>query len=183
MRLSKFIGAAAVFLAACSPALNWREVRLDRLAVWLPCKPDQGQRSVHLASQDVALDMMGCESSGALFAVSHTRLRDPTQVAAFLRAWRAAALENMRATAANERPFAGAHPAANAAKPTAAPLATIPGIEPVMVEAQGQKPNGDALQARLLWFSSGADVFHIAVYAPRLTADMTETLFSELRLQ
>jgi hypothetical protein len=183
VRLRKLIGAAVVVMAACSPALNWREVRLDRLAVWLPCKPDQGQRNVHLASQDVALDMIGCESSGALFAVSHTRLKDPTQVGAVLRAWRVAALENMRATEADERAFAGTNPAATAGKSAAGPLATTPGIEPVMVEAQGQKPNGDALQARLLWFSSGADVFHIAIYAPRITTDMTETLFSELRLQ
>jgi hypothetical protein len=183
VNLRKLMGSVAVVLAACSPALNWREVRLDRLAVWLPCKPDQGQRTVRLDLQEVALNMVGCESSGALFAVSHTRLSDPAQVDAVMRAWKAAALANMRATSLQERPFPWASPAAGTGQPPAALLAKIPGSALVMVEAQGQKPDGDALQARLLWFSSGADVFHIALYAPRVTADMTETLFSELRFR
>jgi hypothetical protein len=183
MRLHKLMASMSVVLAACSPSLNWREVRLDRLAVWLPCKPDQGQRNVRLDSQEVALDMVGCETSGALFAVSHTRLSDPAQVDAVLRAWKTAALANMRATDLQERPFTWAGLVASTGQSPAATLAKPPGSALVMVEAQGQKPDGDALQARLLWFSSGADVFHIAVYAPRVTADMTETLFSELRLQ
>jgi len=183
MRLRTLMGSVAVVLAACSPALNWREVRLDRLAIWLPCKPDQGQRTVRLASQEVALDMVGCESAGALFAVSHTRLADLAQVDTVLRAWKAAALANMRSTAVQERPFPWASSGAGTGPTPRALVAKPPGSALVMLEAQGQKPDGDALQARLLWFSSGADVFHIAVYAPRITADMTETLFSELRLQ
>lgn len=59
-------------LTACTPAFNWREVGFDQAGVTalLPCKPDRGTRSVQLAGQAVQMSMAGCESGGAMFAVS-----------------------------------------------------------------------------------------------------------------
>ncbi|MBV4423640.1 hypothetical protein, partial [Clostridium tyrobutyricum] len=39
-------GAAALLIAGCSPALNWRTVPLPEadLTITLPCKPDQATR-------------------------------------------------------------------------------------------------------------------------------------------
>ena len=44
---------ALTLLAACNPALNWREVRFDGLAtrVLLPCKPDRAERAVFEIAQ------------------------------------------------------------------------------------------------------------------------------------
>lgn len=162
----------AVFvLSACSPALNWREVPLNRLTAFLPCKPDRAQRTVPLGSQAVEMDMAGCEAAGGLFAVSHLRLGAPSHAAEVLAAWRTGTLRSMRSTGGTElpwRPVAGAGAQA---------------FPPVLLEATGQRADGSTVQAHLAWLVDGVDIFHIAVYAPRLTADMTETLFSELKLQ
>jgi len=54
--------AAVLVLAACSPELNWREVRADptALTVLLPCKPDRGTRTVPLAGRDTPLNRLRC---------------------------------------------------------------------------------------------------------------------------
>ena len=59
-------------LVGCTPAFNWREVGFDQAGVTalLPCKPDRGMRAVQLAGQSVQMSMAGCESGGAMFAVS-----------------------------------------------------------------------------------------------------------------
>lgn len=50
---------AALMLAACSPALNWRSVPLDgaALTATLPCKPDHAVRTVEMAGLPVELAM------------------------------------------------------------------------------------------------------------------------------
>ena len=162
---------AVLALFACSPALNWREVPLNRLTAFLPCKPDRAQRTVNLGSQAVEMDMAGCEAAGGLFAVSHLRLSAPSQAAEVLAAWRTGTLRSMQSTAVTElpwRPVAGAGASA---------------LPPVLLEATGQRADGSTVQARLAWLVDGVDMFHIAVYAPHLSPDMTETLFSEFKLQ
>ena len=69
-------GAAALLIAGCSPALNWRTVPLPEadLTITLPCKPDQATRTVELAGAPVELSMVGCDADGATFAVSHACL-------------------------------------------------------------------------------------------------------------
>jgi hypothetical protein len=162
---------AVLALLACSPALNWREVPLNRLTALLPCKPDRAQRTVHLGSQALQMDMAGCEAAGGLFAISHLRLSAPGQAAQVLADWRAGTLRSMHSTAVTELPW----------RPVAG--AGAPALPPVLLEATGKGADGTVVQARLAWLVDGVDLFLLAVYAPRLTADMTETLFSELKLQ
>ena len=106
-------GAAALLIAGCSPALNWRTVPLPEadLTITLPCKPDQATRTVELAGAPVELSMVGCDADGATFAVSHAALADPAQVGAALTHWRAAMLARLGA-GAREPPLrrASEHP-------------------------------------------------------------------------
>ena len=167
MRLHAFLVVAALVLAACSPALNWRAVPLEGLTARLPCKPDRAQRTVRLAETDLQLAMAGCEAGGGLFAISRVPLANAAQSAAILAAWRKETLRNMAAATVQEREF----------PPGAA------WSHAVMVSAQGQRPDGAAVQAQLAWITTGAEIFHVAVYAPRLNSDMTDILFSDLQLQ
>lgn len=159
--------AAVGFLLACSPALNWREVRLDRLTAMLPCKPDHAQRTVPMAGRDVAMEMVGCEAAGALFAISHVHTDDAAHAAAVLQEWRTANLKNMQANDVAELATTNAR----GRKPA------------VLLNASGTGTNGGPLQARLAWWVDGADLFHMAVYAEHLTPDMTDAFFSEPKLQ
>lgn len=158
-------------LAACSPALNWREVPLDGLTARLPCKPDRAQRTVQLGGKDLLLEMAGCEAAGGLFAISRVSLADATQSAPILAAWRSEALRNMAAATVQERDV----------PPVAA--AGLRAGQAAMVLAQGRRPDGSAVQAQLAWFVTGSGIFHVAVYAPRLNSDMTDILFSDLQFR
>lgn len=162
-----WLAVTAIGLGACSPALNWREVRFDTLVSLLPCKPDHGERTVQLAGQDLAMRMLGCEAAGGLFAISHVHLSDAA-VGKTLVAWRASALEKMQSTAVQE----------------SVPALKFPGgTVHAMVHAQGFRADGSPVQAQLLWVTVGSELFHAAVYAQHLTPDMTEPFFSELRMQ
>lgn len=159
--------------AACSPTLNWREVPLQGLVALLPCKPDHAERTVQLDSRDVALRMSGCEAAGALYAISHVRVADLAQVEPTMAAWRKGTLAVMQATAAS-LPQAS-RPAPSVARPQKA------GLTPEKLD--GKRPDGNSVQAQLLWLSKGQDIYHVAVYGPTLRPEMVELLFSELSLR
>lgn len=145
-------------LAACSPALNWRQASLASVPVMLPCKPDKAQRSVTLVPHTLTLDMAGCEAGGALFAVSRVELPDGVPAPEVLAAWRTQALAALRAGQVQDQPTAGA----------------------IRVQAHGLRPDGSPVQAALLWRLRGRQIIHWAVYAEHLGTDMTDPFFAEI---
>ena len=95
------VGALALGLMACTPALNWREVSPGRSSAraLLPCKPDQAIRSVPLGGVLTELNVIGCDAAGTTFAVMTATLeagRAPDEV---LAGWQQATLANMQADA------------------------------------------------------------------------------------
>ena len=166
--------ATLVGLSACSPSLNWRTVAVEQLVALLPCKPDHAQRQVELGGVPRTLSMWGCEAGGALFAVSHVRVDVPSSSVAVITAWQLAALRNVNSGGAappNELPFK---------VPTPADQTALAGI---LLGVSGKRPDGQAVQAQLAWFSRGADVYHLAVFGPKLTPTLVDTFFTELRWQ
>ena len=160
--------ALCLLLCACSPALNWRSVTLEGVQATLPCKPDQAQRPVQLASLDLTLSMAGCEADGGLYAIGHLRLAQGAQAQPLIDAWRDQALQTMRATAA----------------PVASPLAAL-GARPALTvyQASGTNPRGQAVQARWIWVQRDRDIYHWALYAPAIRAEMEEPFFSAMQWQ
>ncbi len=160
--------ALCLLLCACSPALNWRSVTLEGVQATLPCKPDQAQRPVQLAGLDLTLSMAGCEADDGLYAVSHLRLAQGAQAQPVIDAWRAQALQAMRGTAA----------------PVASPIAAI-GARPALTvyQASGANPRGQAVQARWIWVQRDRDIYHWALYAPAIRAEMEEPFFSAMQWQ
>ena len=160
--------ALCLLLCACSPALNWRSVTLEGVQATLPCKPDQAQRPVQLASLDLNLSMAGCEADGGQYAISHLRLAQGAQAQPLIDAWRDQALQTMRATAA----------------PVASPLAAL-GARPALTvyQASGTNPRGQAVQARWIWVQRDRDIYHWALYAPAIRAEMEEPFFSAMQWQ
>jgi hypothetical protein len=159
--------ATSLLLAACSPSLNWRTVPVTQLAALLPCKPDHATRQVELGSTTHTLSMWGCEADGALFAVSHLRVESPQTPQQVIAAWKIANLRNITGATQQALPF----------KPP--PSAAQSVSSGVMLQVRGLKTDGHAVQAQWAWFSAGADVYHLAVYATQLTPAMTHTFFTE----
>lgn len=178
-------------LAACSPALNWREVALDDLVVLLPCKPDQATRTVQLGAVNgeplnTSMKMSGCEAGGALYAVSHVHVADVTQAAPTQAAWRLTTLASLQASAiqVSLRQSAKTFPgqSRSAVSPPGAPSNDAPVGAYMLETLNGKRPDRKPVQAQLVWMTKGQDIYHVAVYGPKLDKEMTELLFSELRL-
>lgn len=173
--LSAAVSALALgLLAACQPALNWRDVRLDNtpLRVQLPCKPDRASRAVAMAGQNLQLHVAGCDAGGATFAVMQADLPQPQLAAVVLAQWRQATLLNMRATSLQDAAFV----------PTGA--YNLP--QSLLTQAVGRRPaaaGGAAVQARAVWFSNGAQVFHAVLYADAIEPAVADTFFASLVLQ
>lgn len=184
--------AAAVLLgalAACSPSLDWRTVRMEGagLEALLPCKPDRAARPVELGGRTVELSMAGCKADGATFAVSHMVLDGPAGAAeagAVLAQWRTATLGRMGISDAD---------AAAAGSPFTLPGA-LPLPQAVRLQVQGVSPDdAAAVVAHAVWFAraeaaaAGAAprlrLYHAVIYAPTPRAAAADTFFGGLALR
>ncbi len=161
---------AAGLLAACSPGLDWREIRPEGsgLVVMLPCKPSSYARSVQLAGQPASLSLLACSADDLTWALAHADLGDPARVAAALSELQAAAVANLDATAPKRLPLA------------------VPGATPnpasARVEITGRRPDGAPVQEQVAVFTHGTRVFQATVLGPRLPVDAVDTFFGGLRV-
>jgi hypothetical protein len=165
--------SALLVLGACSPTLNWRELRLDGvpLLALMPCKPESATRPVPLAGTPTELHMHSCEAGGLRFAVAWADVGNPTQVAPALAAWRSASLQAIRVEPT---------PADDPSTQWAVTVAGAPGV--LGVKAQGQDPQGQPVQTRAAYFAQGSRVFQAAVYGAKLPDEAVEPFYAGLRL-
>lgn len=174
VRLS-LLGAVLLLASACSPALNWRSVRLPdaALSLMLPCKPEQASRPVDWGQGPVELSLTGCEADGATFAVSHLRLEDPSQAGAVLAQWRQAVLGRLQVPqAAVDTPF------------TPAGALALP--QSLRSRIEGRSPKGEPVYLQGLWFArlegSHARLFHVVMLSPRERTAVAVAFFEGVTL-
>ncbi len=173
--MPRFIAAqlliSAAALSACSPALNWREVRVEPtpLKAMLPCKPDKGMRQVPLAGRQVELRALGCDATGATFAILHADIGDASRLGESLEQWKSATLLNLRGESAEERPFL--------------PPGSLGLPQSLHVAAQGRRPDGSQVQSQAVYFARGTQVFQAVIYSSELRADVTDAFFGGLKFE
>jgi len=165
--------AALLALAACSPSLNWRQVRPEgtRLNLLLPCKPDKAQKVVPLGGRATPLSMLGCDADGATFAVAVADVGDAAQAAPVLAQWQALTLANMKAAPASLQPL------------TLKISGAAAGLAVSRVQAQGQRADGAAVSTQAAYFAQGSQLFQVVMYAPTIAPEVAETFFSSLKLE
>lgn len=156
-------------LAACSPALDWRESRPEGsgLQLLMPCRPDHFERSVALAGAPVRMALAACSAGEATWAVGHADVGDPARVGPALDALREAAAQNVGAAQARTLPLAVG--------------GSTPHPRSTRVALQGRRPDGQALQAQVAVFSRGTRVFQATVLGSAPPAEGIETFFGSLR--
>lgn len=160
---------AAAALGACSPSLDWRDVRAEDtgLRAQFPCRPSLNARRVVIAGQSRLVHLMACSTAGATWALAWAYGIEPAQMGPALRELREAAASNVRVAA-----------------PTWQPL-RIPGATPQQEAAQGggagQRPDGTAVQQRLAVFSRGTTAFQATVLSDKPLTDAVDTFFGALR--
>jgi hypothetical protein len=160
---------AAASCAACSPALDWREVRPAGTAVsaLMPCKPNISARTVALAGQDVRLSMLACKAQSWTWAIASADVADPARVGGAVKALGDGTVANVRGRILSSGPAAvrGATPhAANAA-----------------VLWSGLKPDGTAVSGRFVVFSHGTQVFQAIVMGAEPPGEAAAPFFESLR--
>lgn len=158
-------------MSACSPGLNWRQVRTEAasLSLLLPCKPDRASKTVPLGGQASTLSMVGCEAEGATFALAVADVASDAKADEVLAQWQALTLAHMRASAHTQAPIKIAGAAAQPA--------------PVRVVAQGQQADGRGIQSQAVYFARGAQLFQAVIYAPSLSTEAADTFFSGIKLE
>lgn len=163
--------AAALWgVVACSPALEWRQVRPPdwSLGFSLPCRPEQHERQVPLAGAEVPMRMVSCTADGHLFAVTSADLADPQRVGPALQALAEAAQANAQARVLSQTParVRGMTPNPNARQFT----------------LQGRHADGAPLRLRVLVFAHGARVFQASVVGQASDDSRMNPVFDSLEL-
>jgi hypothetical protein len=161
--------AALAALVACSPALDWRELRpADSGAqLMLPCKPQRHERTVALAGQRQKLVMLSCQADGQTWALAFADLADPARLGAGLQELAQAAQTNIAAGSPQSLPLqvpgATPHPASQRAK------------------LLGKLPDGQPVQMQVAVFAHGTRVFQATALGPGLADSAAETFMASLR--
>jgi len=164
---------AALLHAGCTPALDWREVRLPGAGAVaaFPCKPSHESRRLLLVGRDVEMTLHACTAAGTTWGLSHADVADPSKVGPALDALSAAVVNNVRAAAAPNR--------------TNEPF-TVTGMTPnphaVRLRAVGTRPDGSAVTVEAAVFAKGTRVFQASMVGGKPDALSSQTFFSSLRL-
>jgi len=157
-------------MAACAPALDWREVRPQQAHVQalFPCRPSTQSRTVKLAAQSVTLHLHACSAGGQTWALAHADLGDPTLLTAALDELVASAASNLGAKA-------------DAGQPLQVPGAT-PHAGTRRVRIVGQLPDGQAVQEQVVVFTRGTVVYQATALGAVLPEDAAQTFLTSLRV-
>ena len=140
---------------ACSPAVDWREMRPPGLGLTMtmPCRPATQVRSVSLADRAVDMTLYACREAGVTYSVGSFDVGDPALVGAMLIALVKAAQVNVQGHAESDEP------------------ARVPGMTPHsaarQIQISGRLPDGRVVREWLLVFARGTRVYQaIALGGP-----------------
>ena len=150
-------------LAACQPALNWREVRPAQsgAVALFPCKPDVEQRGAQ-AGQG-AMGLAQCETAGLRVALSWAEVPDASQAGAALKAMSASLATKL------SQPL-----------PPVQPL-QVPGMTPLPETAQ-YRLAGKGGVTHLAVFAHGGHVYQALMSADKDDAAAWENFVGSLRV-
>ena len=169
-RFVMYLALAPALLGACSPALDWRELRPEGsgVEVQFPCKPDRHARTVPLAGLRLRMEMLVCGSDGATFALSFVDVAEPAAVGRVLDELRVLTVANI------------------GGGETAVQALQVPGMTPnpkaVRLSVVGRLPGGAAVQQHAAFFSKGLRVYQASVVGAKLSKDTSDIFFGALRL-
>lgn len=159
----------ALWLCACTPALDWRQVSPDGSGVTglFPCRPATVARSIQIGGQPITMSMHACEADGSTFALASAQVEDVRAVGPLLAELSARAARNIDAGPGTGEPF------------------QVPGMSPHAQARRfliaGRRPDGSVLLEHMAVFTRGTRVYQAFVVGSRPGAEAVQTFFSSLR--
>ena len=161
---------ALALLVACSPTLDWREVRPvgSELKALLPCKPERVMRGLTLAGAEVQFELLACQAGDVTWALASADVGDPARVGTALAELRRARSLNLngRETASTPAMVRGL------AMSSAAQRFTV----------VGHRPDGVAVTEESMLFAQGGRVFHAAALGASPAPAAVQSFFDGLEL-
>ena len=148
--------AAAALLAACNPALDWREYHSDEggYSVLLPQKPGRAQRALATPAGTVTMHMLSVQVDGTLFGAASADFGKPPD-AATQTAMHAALLKNLDGAVVSDKPVGTAMTSAGA-------LVTLTGQEVIKRGRIGSGEQAVSGEMRARFFVRGNRYYQIA---------------------
>jgi hypothetical protein len=163
--LDGVLAAVLLCLAACTPELNWREVRpAGGVVLMFPCKPAVETRTLTLAGRSVSMDMRVCETQGVTYALAHADMGDPALTAPALDELRLALASKVRGTLLRREWVPPGTPSPAAGRWRLA----------------GMRPDGQSIEQDFGLFVRGTQVFQVVAMAPKLPAEAVETFVGSI---
>lgn len=153
----------AIALAACSPSLDWREVRPadSGVLVLFPCKPEINSRPA-TAAEPARMGLAQCKAAGLSFSLSWAELADPAQITPALRQMRESLAGKLAAAPAAPKPL------------------QIPGMTP-NPEAQSQSLAGTQA-GQVAVFTRGRMVYQAVMLGTKPDAAAWDSFVGSLKL-
>jgi len=162
---------ALAALSACSPGLDWREVRPEgaNLLLMFPCKPASDARKVEMQGRAFDMRLYACKAVDQSFALSYVDVGDPTLVGPALRQMR----ESLAAKLA-----VGATATAAAAVQVGG---MTPNPEALRQPLAGKLPDGSVTIGAVAVFAHGTRVFQAVVLGPKRDAAAEEGFLNGMK--
>ena len=155
-------------LAACSPALDWREVRVDEAALraQFPCRPERRVREVPIQGTPLRMEMVTCTADGTTFAASHFAVLDPVAVSSAMDAMKAASVANLGGSLPRTSPYrlTGMTPNPSAAR----------------LDVTGHRPDGEPVELHAVFLSRGLRIYQLSVLGKAPPPQAIDTFFAGL---
>lgn len=166
--------ALAATLLACSPGLNWRELRLEKAGISLmfPCKPEHEARIVRAGTASRPALEMGlavCTAEGARFSLAWADVEDPAKLEPALMDMRASLIQRLHGQGQAPKPV-------NVPGMTPNPGAMTQGVREASAE-------GQPVQAEVAVFARGLRVYQLVLLGPRGLGTAWESFLGSAKLQ
>jgi hypothetical protein len=165
------LAGLALGLLACSPALDWRQVRPEdsRVSMMFPCKPVTQARRLLLAGQEVRMTLHVCSAGGQTWALSWADVGDPARLGDAL-------AELQRSAAAN----IGADVAQDAAPLSVRGATPHPGS--TRQHLRGSRPDGRPVALASAAFAYGTVVYQATALGETLPDAAVQTFIGALQV-
>jgi hypothetical protein len=169
-RLLCLMLSALVLMVACSPTLDWREVRPagSELKALFPCKPERVMRGLALAGTEVQFELLACRAGDLTWALASADVGAPARVGPAL-----AALRRARSLNLDGRETASA---------PAAVRGLAAGTTALRFTVLGRRPDGLEVAEESVLFAHGTRVFHAAALGVLPSPAAVQSFFDGLEL-
>ena len=156
-------------LPACTPALDWREVRVEggQASALFPCKPKSQPGEAASGGTPTRVPRLPCEADGHTCALAYADLGDPLRAGPALAGMAAALAVNLQAGPVRSAPL------------------EVPGMTPGAQARRlwfdGRMPDGSPVAEQAALFAHGTRVYQAVVLGARPDA-AAQTFLDSLRI-